>query len=103
MRSPPTIRLGDDVGRLLGAGKKIVRAIARIDRLDEQSDVPLGGGIGRVSEILDHGLLGRGTLLGWDFAGEAVNLTAADRGDVVKRLLEQRSEFLLVTGNSGNA
>ena len=31
--------LGDDVGGLLDAGEKIVRPVARIDRLDQARDV----------------------------------------------------------------
>ena len=46
-------------------------------------------------EILHEGRLGRGPLLGRHLAGEAMDLTAAERDDVVERLLEDRGEFLL--------
>ncbi len=97
------LHLGDDVGRLLDAGEEIVRPVARIDRLDQQRDVLLPRRIGRAHEIPDEGHLRRRALLRRHLAGEAVDLAAADGGDVVERLLEQRGEFLLAAGDGGDA
>ena len=97
------LHLGDDVGRLLGAGEEIVRPVARIDRLDQQRDVFLLRGIGDAREIPDEGHLRRRPLLRRHLAGEAMDLTAADGGDVVERLLEQRGEFALAAGDGGDA
>src|SRR5712691_4257382 len=77
--------LRDDVGRLLGAGEEIVRAVARVDRLDQQRDVRRRGPLGRLREIADEGPLRRRALLGLNLAGEAMDLAAADQGDVVER------------------
>src|SRR5262249_46381366 len=54
-------------------------------------------------EIPDEGHLRRRPLLRRYLAGEAVDLTAADGGDVVERLLEQRGELALAAGNGGDA
>src|SRR5215510_6645531 len=87
--------LGDDIGRLLGASEEIVRPVARIDRLDQQRDVLLRRQIGGMREIGNESPLRRRTLLRRHLAGEAMDLAAADRGDVLERLGEERGEFLL--------
>ena len=51
--------------------------------------------IGGALEISDEGRFRRRPLLGRHLAGEATDLPAADRHDVVERLLEQGGEFLL--------
>src|SRR5262249_55773299 len=72
--------LGDEAGRLLGAGEEIVRPVARIDRLDQQRDVFLLRGIGDAREIPDEGRLRGRPLLRRHLAGEAMDLAAADGG-----------------------
>ena len=46
--------LADDVGGVLDAAEKIVRPVARIDRLDQQRDIRLGGFRGGARDILDE-------------------------------------------------
>src|SRR5262249_59134964 len=60
-------------------------------------------GVGDAREIPDEGRLRGRPLLRRHLAGEAVDLTAADGGNVVERLLEQRGEFALAAGNGGDA
>ena len=55
------------------------------------------------SRLRDEHRLRRRPLLGRHLAGEAVDLAAADRRDVVERLLEQRGEFLLAARHGGDA
>ena len=97
------LHLGDDIGRVLGAGEKIVGPVARIDRLDQHGHVLLARRIGRPGEIADKSRLRRWTLLRRHPAGEAVDLAPPDRGDVVERLLEHGGEFLLAAGNRRHA
>ena len=95
--------LGDDVGGMLGPVEEIVRPVARIDRLDQQRDVLLGREVGGAREIRDEGRLGGRPLLGRHLAGEAMDLAAAERHDVVERLPEHRGEFRLAAGDGRHA
>src|SRR5436190_15000693 len=79
--------LGDEVGGVLGAGEKVVRTISRIDGLEQDRDVLLGGCIGGACEIFDQRFLGRRPQFGSDFAGKTMDLAAADHGNVIERLL----------------
>src|SRR5262249_48092365 len=68
-----------------------------------QPDALLGRLVGGAREIADEYLLSRWPLLRRHPAGKTMDLAAADRCDVVERLLEQRGELLLAAGNGGNA
>ena len=80
--------LGDDVGRVLGAGEEIVRPVARIERLDQERDVLLRRSVRRAREIPDQRGFGGGPLLGRHLAGQHMDLAAADRHHIGERLLE---------------
>src|SRR5262249_35625457 len=54
-------------------------------------------------EISDEGHLRRRPLLGRHFAGEAMDLAAADGGHVIERLLEDGGEFPLAAGHRTDA
>ena len=80
--------LGDDVGGLLDAAEKIIRPVARVDRLDQQGDFLVRGQVGCARQVADEGALGGGPLLGRNHAGHAVDRGAADSDGVIERLLE---------------
>src|SRR5215211_1725184 len=57
------LHLGNDCGGVLGAGEEIIRAVARIDRLDQERDVLLRGRIGRGRQVSEQRRLRGRTLL----------------------------------------
>src|SRR5215831_5636327 len=95
--------LGDQVGGLLHMADEIVGPVARIERLDQQHDVPLRREIGSARIVRDEDALGRRAQLGRDLAGHGVDRRAADRDHVVERLLKHLGKLALAPRHRAEA
>ena len=88
---------------MLDLVEKIVRLVARIDRLDIQFDVFVRGQVGGALEIFDEYLFSRGAIAVVDIAGEAMNGAGADGCHVVERFVERFFPVLLAAGLGAKA
>src|SRR5215218_9816395 len=91
----------NDVGGLLGAAEEIVWAVAQVDRLNQERDFLIRGFAGRSGEIGNKSSFRCRTLLGRDFAGEAVHGASANGDNVIERLLKLSGEFPLSPRDRG--
>src|SRR5262245_36349511 len=96
------LHLGNNIGSVFHAGTKVVRPIARVDRLDQQSDLIHKRYVGRACKIADEGELRRRALFGRYPPGKTVNLGAADCFHIGERLRKEAREFRLAAGHRGN-
>ena len=79
--------------------EKIIRPVARVDRLDQQCDVFGCRKVGRACKIIDEYAIGSGPLLGRDLSGKTVNCAAADRARVLEGARKQDLPVFLPTGH----
>ena len=93
----------NNISGVLDTVEKIIRPVARVDRLDQERDVRLRGVLCSAREIFDEGGLGGWTLVRRYGAGKAVNGAAADGDDIVECLSERRIPIALASGHCGEA
>ena len=93
--------LGDDVGGVLDPIEKIIRPVARIDRLDQQRDIFGRRDIGSTHEVADIDALGCRALLGRNFASQAMHGVSTDRRNIVERAGKQNLPILFAAGHGG--
>ncbi len=81
--------------------EEIARAVAGIERLDQERDARFRRRFGRAGEIADEDSLRRRTLFRRNTSGEAMDRAAADGDGIIKRALECIVPFTLAPGNGG--